>query len=470
MKKLISFAVMLMLLVNMAACSSGAGAGVKAGVNTNTNTNASSAGTSGKPSISVYYMMYNNYVGNAINEFKSRFGNVEIKQKLFYAKSDDEFNKTLSTEILTGEGPDVIICDPLKNLDSISKIFSNGAFADLNEFISKDKDFKLENYKRAVINAGVFNGRREFLPIYYTRQFLFTTDSILEQNGINIKDVCSIKDLKTIVENFSKNKVRKSKYLFDFLFDFYYLMNFYGDNFLDYKNKQCNFDSTEFKDLLRLYKNMQSVMASDKDITGHTVTQSLLMKNNIIVFATESEGSTHSIFTNSSCIYRDFSKDMKIIKIVGPSSNNKLRPIIADIAAINNNSKNKEYAYEFIKVLLSDEIQRNSYDKNNMNTTYNPVNNNSFDKDLKKYSKTEDLGSFSIGTSQYKIIVKGIPLSDALVKSITDINNNIAEPVFIDKSVKEVIDDALKEYLSGKYNEDATAKLINDKVELFLNE
>jgi ABC-type glycerol-3-phosphate transport system substrate-binding protein len=177
-------------------------------------------------------------------------------------------------------------------VESISKIFSNGAFTDLNGFISKDKDFNLADYNEAVINSGVFNGRREFLPIYFNRQFLFTTESVLEQNGINIKDNCSIKELNTIITDFTKNKARKSQYLFDFLFDFYYLMNFNGESFLDYENRKCNFNSNEFKDLLRMYKRMQPVMASVKEIS-HYATQSLSMKNNVMVLATETVGSGH---------------------------------------------------------------------------------------------------------------------------------------------------------------------------------
>lgn len=46
----------------------------------------------------------------------------------------------------------------------------------------------------------------------------------------------------------------------------------------------------------------------------------------------------------------------------------------------------------------------------------------------------------------------------------------MAEPDLVDKSVKNIIKAALEDYLSGKSNEDQTAKLINDKVVLFLNE
>jgi ABC-type glycerol-3-phosphate transport system substrate-binding protein len=230
-----------MLAVTAVSCSYGSEGKKASEANNNGVKGNAAADSAAVPELSIYYMINVNYISNAILEFKSKFPDVKINRKLFYVNSQDDFNKALSTEVLTGGGPDIIVCKPLKDLDSVSKIFSNGAFEDLNKFISSDKDFKLSDYN-SVIKAGVLNGRREFVPLYYSLNVLHTTETILQQNDIKISEDCSISELSYIVKSFLKNEKRKSKYLFDSNFSFYYLLNCCQGNFLDYDNKKCDFN------------------------------------------------------------------------------------------------------------------------------------------------------------------------------------------------------------------------------------
>lgn len=477
-RRLVSIILISIILTAVVACSTGpavnkdvpAGSGTAAGTKT--------GDSSAAPEISIYYLANVNYVANAILEFKGKYPGVKVNPKLFFINSKDDFNKALSTEVLTGGGPDIIVCKPLRDMDSISKIFNNGAFADLNQYISKDKEFKISGYRSTVVNAGVFGGKRMFMPIYYALPVLYTTESVLKKNNINISENCSVSELDNLVDSFLKDKSKKSKYLFDSQFSFYYLMNSAKKSFIDYQNKKSYFDSKEFKELLRLYKKMQPVIAPE--ITGDYKRENISrpLKNNTVVFSTDTYGSLFSFFSDTCFIDYDFKEDLKIVKITGSKDNKKLRPVITDIAAINNNCKNKELAFDFIKVLLSEEIQRVEYGANNSNSLYNPVSNRAFDKYLGRYSlPKEELNNIEKGRfgyvkpdGQYSTTLDNIPISTGNVQKIRDMNDNLAEPVYVDKSVKTVIDDAVKDYLSGKLNEDRTARVINDKVEIFLNE
>ena len=474
MKRLMTLIAAITILMNMAACTPDTNAtadkagnmGTKPGIDTQGPT----SDTSASPSLNIYYLTFADYVHNAISEFKSKYKDVIVKEKNYQLTSDAEFSKSLSLELLTGRGPDVVICNPLRDLDSINKVFSAEAFADLNEFISKDDNFELADYNSQVINAGVFNGRREFVPLYFSRQLIYTTESILEKNNIDINDNCTLEELTDIVGSLLKNKEGKSKYLFNSEMDFYLLMNFYGNNLLNYEDKKSNFYSSEFKELLKLYKSMKELIAPVEVEEKYNYSLSSLLKNNIIALYIDNYSTATSLYMRNCFISRAMCEDTKII--TASEDVNKVRPVLVDIAAINNNCRNKEYAYEFIKILLSEKIQRSSYSKDSLNTFYNPVNIEAFRNDITKMAGQEQNRGCLVEYSSSGNLktVQGMPLSELLARRLTDVNHNMAEPFIIDKSVKEVIDEALKGYLSGKNNEDQTAKVINDKVELFLNE
>ena len=469
MKRIISFAAILILILNMAACSTNVNAVAKTNGKTEGVTNDSSS----KPTLSVYYMLNTRYVYNAICEFKSLYSNVNIEQKLYTLNSLDDFNKSLTTEILSGGGPDVFICKPLRDVDSINRIFSNSAFVDLNELISKDDDFKLDNFDKNIFDIGVINGRREFVPLYYSTPLIFTTETVLKENGISINEDCTIKELDNVVDSFLKNNSHKSKYLVDCNFNFFYLLNFYGQSFIDYKNKKCDFDTSEFKDLLRLYKRMQPVIAPENEFDGKNACSELdYVKNNIVAMMTDTQGTIWNSFANNCFARHYYNEDLKVVKISG--SNGKIRPITTDVAAINSNCRNKKLAYDFLKVLLSDEIQRMLYSKDNSNSPFNPVNNNTYYKELDKYSQPAEnmgMGAFGLIEPGNKYVeVKLVTMPEALVSRIKGIKKDITQPIFLDNAIKTIILDTVKEYISGKNDEGKTAKLINDKIQLFLNE
>jgi hypothetical protein len=248
-------------------------------------------------------------------------------------------------------------------------------------------------------------------------------------------------------------------------------MNLYGENFLDYANKKSNFNSSEFKALLRLYKKIKPLIATDEVEKKYDYYSEKLLKNNVIAFGFDRRGCLSNLNTENcrlNYLNKEKSSDMKLIKISGADKTGNLKPIITNIAAINNNCKNKQYAYEFIKILLSERIQRQMYSNSigGVNTYDNPVSYSAFKKDLDKCTIDFKPSESGMGTEMYD----NIPLSDSLAKKITDINNNMDKPIFMDKAVRVIIDEALKDYLAGKKDENQTAQLINDKVELFLNE
>jgi len=79
---------------------------------------------------------------------------------------------------MAGEGPDVYCFKPIhqkgfnynRNYEKVGRI--KEVFCDLEPYISKDESINLSEYNETVLNSGVINGKRYFIPIAMMYLFL----------------------------------------------------------------------------------------------------------------------------------------------------------------------------------------------------------------------------------------------------------------------------------------------------------
>jgi len=87
------------------------------------------------------------------NIVRSKYPNVEFQVVSF--NNADEFKSRLLTELMAGEGPDVIVLSPSTKKGSITietmrKLVESGVFCDLEPYISKDESINLSEYNETV--------------------------------------------------------------------------------------------------------------------------------------------------------------------------------------------------------------------------------------------------------------------------------------------------------------------------------
>ncbi|GAE90836.1 extracellular solute-binding protein [Acetivibrio straminisolvens JCM 21531] len=118
----------------------------------------------------------------------------------------------------------------------------------MEPYISKDKDLNLSEYNENILNSGVINGKRYFIPVAYDVPILWTANSILEKNNIeNEMANWTLKDMADFAVQFKEKN--PENYLFGYGDGF--IRNIMYANwreFVDYKRKQASFDSEEFVD------------------------------------------------------------------------------------------------------------------------------------------------------------------------------------------------------------------------------
>ena len=62
-------------------------------------------------------------------------------------------------------------------------MLDSNVFDDLNRYIENDDTFKRSNYIEAVLDAGIYKGKRHLIPLSYYSPLLITASEILQEEG-----------------------------------------------------------------------------------------------------------------------------------------------------------------------------------------------------------------------------------------------------------------------------------------------
>lgn len=98
-------------------------------------------------------------------------------------ESQEEMNIKISTEVMSGDGPDIISLDqPLP----FEKLIENHAFADVDELINTyGSNIDFNDYNTKVMESGIVNRKRYFVPFFYCPNIFISTQEKLKEYDLN---------------------------------------------------------------------------------------------------------------------------------------------------------------------------------------------------------------------------------------------------------------------------------------------
>lgn len=417
------------------------------------------------PVLTVWYMDYDWSVKNAVRSFTEKRKDVKIESEVCSADSYDESVMKMAAEIMAGEGPDIIFFTPTM-FNSLYKTMKSGAFCDLNPLIANDETFGSLDLNQEILDTGVYQGKRYFIPLRYGIPLLMTTDGILEENGITIGDDWSLEDLGNTLRDYASHSGKQ--YFFGDSISFSKLLDFCGKSFIDYETSQCDFQTDAFIALMKFYKDMLSHTMPSEQVPQNELSH-MSMKNKRFAVNLDYVLSPEQLEIQNSVYNAILAEDMVIYPFPTMDGGTAKPAVIMYAVAVNQNCKNKQAALDFIEELLSANIQA-SYDQyGNSNLTLGlPVNREALRSDM-DYLVTRDVSAGGI-ISAGNLTLSALPLPETLANRMVQLADQaIAIPVQ-DKAVAEIIDEGVASYLEGKRAAEQAAKDIDEKVRLFLNE
>ncbi|MCL2816261.1 MAG: extracellular solute-binding protein [Oscillospiraceae bacterium] len=294
----------------------------------------------------------------AVNIFKEMYPNVKVEVRDF-ENDPNSYWTLLETELPAGKGPDLILSSANDFFD-IYKVMDTDVFCDLNDFIESDHDFNLDEYKKVVLDSGIYKNKRYIMPLSYDTNVLITTDETLEAEGIN--NIDNLHSFDGLVEEIKTylNRYTSTKFVYDWQFQgINMFFPWCGLQYIDYENKTLNVDGDDFRKVMEAYKDIyrqDMELAELPSVTYIRDTTDALLTGKSIFGRIRS----WHIFTYTfgalenngySPVYFNFS-----------SINREKGARVTSMAVISNASQNKLNAYAFLKILLSEQIQGNPKD------------------------------------------------------------------------------------------------------------
>lgn len=442
-------------------------------------------------SITVYMdlLTYDSFNAN-INVFAQKHPEIKINIERMYGSTtvtevpeddSDSFENRLSTELMSGRGPDIIIMSRtfLERRD-VYKMMASGVFEDLTPYIQRDKDFPTQELNMPLIESVKFNEKQLLIPLVYDMSSLVTTKATLEETGIDISDNKNfqdiLKDMNGYIEragniNNRRKVTRQSKTLMHY-------PALLQDSILDYENGKANIVNNKmFKEITELYKGIyQDEMITtgyQEDGTSATTTE----------FDTK-----HAVFSNMRSGYVNmlpFQGQIKKLNdkaIVTPlysaTGEKEFGGKITFAVAMNAGSQNKEITYQLIRHLL--EVPQQEL----MITKSIPINKVCFKKTMPFYvrhcyvNKTIENPDGSV--TYFKSSIGGKKedyeeyfsedLTQAEMDEYYNLTQSVTKGYFPTPQTDSEIWNDMEPYFKGEKSYQECAQALQDRLDIYMSE
>lgn len=281
----------------------------------------------------------------------SEFDVYDEKAEKYTSRAVDQ----LKNDIISGNAPDMI-CVYDESL--ISTLSGKGVFADLYTMMENDSDIKKDMFMPNILEALETDGKLYSISPSFSIQTYAGKTKYLDgkENWTMDEFVETCQNLPDGMKVFKGGNTKS---------DVYSWLDSVTSTFVDYPNKKCSFDSSEYIKLLEFCNTFPDTDPNVPDSETSSDDEMQAYYNDMETQCLNDKALLDNIYFSS---LRDYSVAKNgtfgdDITLVGLPSNDGqgARISLNNSFAILNNSGCKEAAWEFIKVFLGEEYQNNLY-------------------------------------------------------------------------------------------------------------
>ncbi len=380
-----------------------------------------------------------------VNVYNRSRPDLDSRIEIVEFESYEALGNKLSTELMTGGGPDLILMSTLTEAGiSSTKLVSNGAFMDLNELIESDKSdtkINLNDYNKNALECGVVNGKRLFIPFYYTPEIHLTSVETLSKFYKTDDTNLSYDDLIKISDSISGTETTLYEGWYNHIYD-------YIDSQINFYNGTYNFENN----FANMIEKINAASPQNEEVSENYIFNCISI-------------SLMDIFENVAKIEQN---DETPLICSSPTLNGDIyTATVADVYFVNANSKHTDTILEFLKFSLSEDEQNDEvgaeiekYDDmySQYSGIYFPVNNKSLNtliSNCRKLTYTDD---------DVKVSEKNADIIENYIKSITNFK------LVDDYYNWSVISESVNSYLNGDISAEKFASQVETSTKLYLTE
>lgn len=331
------------------------------------------------------------YYMAGIEEFRETYPEVELVIDSYGMNDLMSSAEKVKTQLMAGKGPDLLLMNSYGN-DDVYKLLAAKVFASLDEFMTEENGWNREDYADTVIDGGRFEGAQYVMPLsYQVRLALASGEGLLEAEFD--MDAC-VDTLSVMQETAKLYDLEYSNRILADLAQFMIFPQLLNDDFLDYSTGSLGVDNQELREACEAYARMYEEEVEEnlgelayygygKDILDHQAY--ICVPNGIDIFLMAATAIA--------------SEETPVILPLGRRDEGAAA-VVMKYAGIRANSENQQNAWNMLRILLGEEMQRAAAEKTGYVSVRKSVLETDIQEKLKKaltdgreYTDVADPGS-----------------------------------------------------------------------------
>ena len=322
---------------------------------------------------------------------------VEIT-KFKYDDKEDMYAQILN-EISLGGGPDIIVIN--KETDAyidINKMSENNAFANMNILIGNSETFDLDSYNKVVLDAGVIDGKRVFMPISYEVPYLLGIEETFSHYNLEVPDKLTMDAYIELLEQYYQITNNEAVLWAD---PVYLLAEFYKPGELIENSEQLERLFELLKIENKRYTEPPVKRIYYTDLTYFDQYDPFIDKEYLIAVP-KNYGNNQFRRIHENYNYIENAKESHMIWFEQPIIESSTAKAYTETGlAININSTHKNEAFEFVQFILSHAIQSNS-----LKLLHLPVNKETYDNEVESFVEGHNSMQYMFGIEDIDIPIE----------------------------------------------------------------
>lgn len=366
----------------------------------------------------------------------------------------------LNADIVSGNIPDILVISNDMPADSY---IAKGVFEDLNPYIEQDAEIDADNLMPNIMEAFSTDGKLyRLVPSYEIVTAIAKTSLVGEERGWTAEEATAIMNTLSDDAEFMDGTTREEL--------LNYSMRASGDQFIDWENGTCSFDSDEFKGLLTFLGQIQSEeeranLSEDYWDNYYLNYDSMWRENRAL---------TRFYYISSFDDYNysekgTFGEDITLIGF--PTGDGDGSAIWADLElAMSAKSPYKEGAWQFLRTYLLDDYQNEiTY---GFPLSIKRLNEMGEEAQQMLYyldengEKVEYNNTYSLNGVEIEIL----PMSEEEVEKFKEILYSFKKVYTNQDELLSIITEEAAAFFSGQKTVDAVAEIIQSRAQIYVNE
>lgn len=421
------------------------------------------------------------YLDTVVNKFKELHPevNVEVKEytsnplpaasgKGITIRSEDpgDINKyvtAMNTQLMSGQGSDIVLLNKLPYETYADK----NLLVDIGQMMQSDQSFDSSKYYQNILEALKYKGNLYGLPVSFSLDMMAANKLLLENSKVKIDDdTWSWNDFITAAEkviNDNNNGGSQELYALAGMDEKRLITSLVKENYrklIDPEQKTANFTGKEFIDLLNLSNYLIDHKLVNTDATQGNMLD-LASRGKLVFNITPLRG-----FMDLQASKTTFSEGVQLLKPPGNEGN--LFFTTDSMYGISDKSAHKELAWEFMKLMVSDEMMSQRA------LLGMPINKNVIPQIAQNIIQSSQKGKGQMlmkganGTQAQAITL--LPPTQEEIDFVISLLDKANIYNGTDQKIISIVQEETVAFFTGQKTAEITAQLIQDRVSTYLNE